>query len=96
MSPKLALSALVGALSLSACYYVPYGYYPAYPAYPEPVYAPAPAYQPQTQLTVAPPVPREACYEGGCYRLYGDGVTSAYQWVWVPVAPPPPPGPPSR
>jgi hypothetical protein len=37
MSPKLALSALVGALSLSACYVVPYGsygYYPAYPTYP--------------------------------------------------------------
>jgi hypothetical protein len=34
MSPKLVLSALAGALSLSACYYVPYGYYPAYPAYP--------------------------------------------------------------
>jgi hypothetical protein len=37
MSPKLALSALVSALSLSACYYVPYGsygYYPAYPPYP--------------------------------------------------------------
>jgi hypothetical protein len=37
MSPKLALSALLGALSLSACYVVPYGsygYYPAYPTYP--------------------------------------------------------------
>lgn len=31
MSPKLALLALAGALSLSGCYYVPYGYYPSYP-----------------------------------------------------------------
>jgi hypothetical protein len=31
MSPKLALLSLAGALSLSGCYYVPYGYYPSYP-----------------------------------------------------------------
>ena len=34
MNPKLAVSALVGALSLSGCYYVPYGYYPPYPGPP--------------------------------------------------------------
>lgn len=67
-----------------------YGYPYAYPVYAEP------AYQPQTQVTVAPSIQREACYVGGCYRLYGDGVTTAYQWVWVPSAPPAPPGPPSR
>jgi hypothetical protein len=32
MNPKLALIALAGAMSLSGCYYVPYGYYPGYPA----------------------------------------------------------------
>jgi hypothetical protein len=34
MNPKLALTALAGALCLSGCYYVPYGYYPAYPGAP--------------------------------------------------------------
>jgi hypothetical protein len=36
MNPKLAVATLAGALSLSGCYYVPYGYgyYPGYPAYP--------------------------------------------------------------
>jgi hypothetical protein len=34
MSPRLTLSALADALSLSACYYVTYGYYPAHPGYP--------------------------------------------------------------
>jgi hypothetical protein len=84
---------------LAAPYYA-YPYYaypyPSYPVYPGPVYAPAPPYQPQTQVYVAPSVQREACYVGGCYHLQGDGVTVAYQWVWVPSAPPPPPGPPSQ
>ena len=50
---------------------------------------PVPAYQPQTQVYLAPSVQREVCYVGGCYRLQGDGVTVAYQWVWVPAPPPP-------
>jgi hypothetical protein len=92
--------AFVGGLLLGSVLAAPYYGYPyyAYPyaAYPAPVYAPAPAYQPQTQVYMAPSVQREACYVGGCYRLYGDGVTTAYQWVWLPAAPAPPPGPPSR
>jgi len=87
---------LVGGLflgtALAAPYYYPYQY--AYPGYSAPVYAPASAYQ--TQAYVARSVQREVCYVGGCYRLQGDGVTVAYQWVWLPNAPPPPPGPPSR
>ncbi|HEV2055989.1 MAG TPA: hypothetical protein VGV06_12590, partial [Methylomirabilota bacterium] len=71
-----------------------YGY--PYPVYQEPVYVTVPAYQPQTQMYLAPSVQPDVCYVGGCYRLQGDGVTVAYQWVWVPAAPPPPPGPPSR
>ena len=65
-----------------------------------PVYvAPAPTLYPQTQVYTAP-VQRDACYPpSGCYRLYGDGITVAYQWVWVPNpvvrAPPAPPAPPS-
>ena len=72
---------------------------PAYPlyAYPYvyPVYS-APVYQQQPQVTVAPSVQREVCYVGGCYHLEGDGVTVAYQWIWVPSTPAPPPGPPSQ
>jgi hypothetical protein len=55
-----------------------------------------PVYQSQAEVYVAPPVQRDVCFVGGCYRLYGDGVTTAYQWVWLPAAPTPPPGPPSR
>ncbi|WP_438395962.1 hypothetical protein [Caballeronia sp. DA-9] len=53
MNPKLAAAALIGALSLSGCYYVPYGYYPtAYPAYPgAPVVSTA---QTQREIPVAP------------------------------------------
>jgi hypothetical protein len=38
-------------------------------------------------MTVAPSVQRDVCYNTGCYHLQGDGVTVAYQWVWVPAAP---------
>jgi hypothetical protein len=65
--------------------YYPYPY--TYPVYGEAVY--------QSPVAVGP-VPREVCYPGGCYQLQGDGVTVAYQWVWVPTAPAPPPAPPSR
>ena len=53
MNPKLAAAALIGALSLSGCYYVPYGYYPtAYPAYSgAPVVSTA---QTQREIPVAP------------------------------------------
>ena len=95
--------AFVGGLFLGSALAYPYYAYPyyrsygyPYPGYQEPVYVPAPAYQPQTQEYLAPSVQREVCYVGGCYRLQGDGVTVAYQWVWVPAAPPPPSGPPSR
>jgi hypothetical protein len=69
------------------------------PAYPDPIYAPAPVYPPQTQVSVAPSVQRQVCYPSGCYYLYGDGVTVAYSWKWVPAAPAAPPtptGPPDR
>ena len=61
-------------------YYYPYPY--AYPAHP-PVYQEAPAVQ------------RDVCYIEGCYHLEGDGVTTAYRWIWIPSAPPPPPAPPT-
>jgi hypothetical protein len=45
---------------------------------------------------MAQAVQRGVCYVGGCYHLAGDGVTTAYQWVWVPSVPVLPPGPPTR
>jgi hypothetical protein len=82
---------------LAAPYYAyPYSY-PVYPdpVYPDPDYVPAPAYQPQPQVYLAPPVQSERCYVGGCYRLQGDGVSAPFQWVWIPTVPEPPPAPPT-
>ncbi len=88
---------LVGSAIVAAT--APRVVYPA-PVYPEPVYlAPPPTYYPQTQVYTAP-VRRDVCYPTGCYRLYGDGVSVAYQWVWEPnpaaAVPPVPPAPPYR
>jgi len=88
----------VGGVFVGSALAYPYYAYPyaAYSGYPDPVYAPAPAYQPQTQVSVAPSVQREVCYTSGCYYLKGDGVTVAYSWIWVPAAPTAPPAPPGR
>jgi hypothetical protein len=60
---------------------------------PAPVYAAAPAvYAPTAAPAVYPPAPaiaRQVVYPHGRYVLYGDGVTKAYQWVWIPNPPPP-------
>jgi hypothetical protein len=69
---------------------------PVYAALPPVVYAPPPA----VYATPAPPQPpaitREVVYPNGRHVLLGDGVTVAYQWVWVPNPPAgPPPPPPS-
>jgi hypothetical protein len=50
--------------------------------------------------TSPPPVvaPRPAPtvdYPHGRFELRGDGVRTAYHWVWVPKVPPPPPPPPA-
>ena len=64
------------------------------PAYAAPAYAPPPpAY---ASLTLQPPPashPTTVQYPHGRYELRGDGVRTAYQWVWIPNAPPPPPAP---
>jgi hypothetical protein len=88
--------AFVGWPAWTSVLAAPYYSYPySYPVYPDPVYVPTPAYQPQPQLYLAPPVQSEMCYIGGCYRLQGDGVSAAFQWVWIPAVPPPPPPPPT-
>ncbi len=42
-------------------------------------------------LPAAPAVSRVVEYPHGRYLLRGDGVNTAYQWVWLPNPPPPPP-----
>jgi hypothetical protein len=63
-------------------------YYGAYlpPAYAPPPYYPPPVYYPQPTVQAtyaAPAVQNEVVYPHGRYVLRGDGVTSAYQWVWI-------------
>ena len=94
----------IGGLALGAAVTAPYRYHYPYPYYYGPYdyyYAPPPTviYQqaPTTYVAPPPPVQREVIYSHGKYVLYGDGVTQAWQWVWVPNAPAsPPPPPPAR
>ena len=78
---------------------------PAPVVQPQAVYAPAPyAAPPRPQGVVVPapawqqaaPARQQATtvqYPHGRYELRGDGVYSAYRWVWIPNAPAPPPPP---
>lgn len=97
----------LGGLALGAAVAAPYRYgYPYYYGYgygPDYYYAPPPTviYQQAAPpaYAAAPPAPvqREVVYAHGKYLLYGDGVTQAWQWVWIPNAPAgPPPPPPAR
>jgi hypothetical protein len=73
-------------------YYGPYYYPPPYYYYgPPEVYVapPPPAATPAPAL-----VQREVVFAHGRYILRGDGVTEAYQWIWVPNPPPPASAPP--
>jgi hypothetical protein len=42
-------------------------------------------------VTLAPAPPSVVEYPHGRYELRGDGVTTPYQWVWIPNPPPAPP-----
>ena len=68
-------------------YYAGYPYYGAYPYYAAP---PATVYQqrPADATPSEPLVQREVVYPHGKYVLHGDGVTQAWQWVWVQAANP--------
>ena len=84
--------AIIGGLVLGAAVAAtasPYYYYDPPPV----VYQPAPVYA--APAAPPPPVQREVVYPHGRYVLYGDGVSRAWQWVWVPAALPPPPPPPA-
>lgn len=72
----------------------------AYPAYYPPVVVERPYYVERPVYYAAPPVYsshpsplRVVRYPHGMYELRGDGVYTAYQWVWIPNPPPPPPAP---
>ena len=87
----------VGIFGAPRAYAAP-AYYPAYYSYPAPVYAaPAGTYysMPATTYAPAPAVQTEVVYPHGRYVLRGDGVTVAYQWVWVANPPPAPAAPPA-
>jgi len=97
--PGLFLGGLALGAAVSAPYYrygYPYYYGPDYYYAPPPtvIYQQAPAY---AAAPAPAPVQREVVYSHGKYVLYGDGVSQAWQWVWVPNAPAsPPPPPPAR
>lgn len=87
----------LGAFATFAILTAPFFAVAAYPAvaYPTPVYATPPAYYAAPPVAYAPTpatpaVQREVIYPHGRHVLYGDGVTTAYRWVWVPNPPPPP------
>ena len=56
-----------------------------------PMYEPAPAYSPPSMELGLPPMPSVIPYPDGRYVLMGDGLTSAYRWVWIPNPPSAPP-----
>ena len=76
---------------------------------PAPVYQAPPVYYSAPPVSSAPPAytyqayaapgsaqPSVVQYPHGRYVLQGDGVVTAYRWVWIPnpPIPPPPAGPP--
>jgi hypothetical protein len=74
-------------------YYGPYYDPGLYAPPPPPVYEPpASSFAPPGgTVSVAPPMPNVIEYPNGRYELRGDGITTPYQWVWIPN---PPAGPP--
>jgi len=78
-----------------ATYGDPGAAYAVPPAYSVPVYGAVPDYAPPVNtVSLAPPpppMPSVVEYPNGRFELRGDGMTSPYNWVWIPNPPPPPP-----
>jgi hypothetical protein len=55
---------------------------PVYSA-PPPIYSAPPAYARQTYAAPARTQPTVIPYPHGRYELRGDGIATAYQWVWI-------------
>jgi hypothetical protein len=67
-----------------------------YTAPPAVVYTAPPVAHAAPAAPARPAIRREVVYSHGRHVLLGDGVTVAYQWVWVPNPPAGPPPPPPR
>ncbi len=62
------------------------------PTYAVPEYVPPPpAYYPPSVSYAPPPMQTVIEFPNGRYVLQGDGITTAYRWVWIPNPPPAPP-----
>ena len=78
----------------SPVWYVPYASYVPAPVYESPVVY-GPPWGSTTLFAREPsPLPTVIPYPTGRYELRGDGLTSPYQWVWIPNPPPIPPAAP--
>jgi hypothetical protein len=99
-SPAHAGAAVDAALALGAfavfsqLFLLPALAHPVYAAPPPVVYSAPPAVY--ASAPAPPAIRREVVYPHGRYVLLGDGVTAAYQWIWVPTPPAGPPPPPPR
>jgi len=97
VSAALALGAFATFAVLTAPFWAVAATYPVAAAYPPVVATPVYVAAPPPGAYVTPPTPatpavqREVIYPHGRHVLYGDGVTAAYRWVWVPNPPAPPP-----
>ncbi len=85
----LPFTLLAAAVPPPAAYSPPAAYAPPAYTYSTPTYASAPAVTQVAAAPAAPRISREVVYPHGRYLLYGDGVSRAYHWVWVPNPPPP-------
>ena len=77
----------------SAVYYTYYSPPPVYYAPPVVYQAPPVSYTPPPVSYTPPAIPRVVEYPTGRYELRGDGVTTPYEWAWIPNPPPAPPPP---
>ena len=73
-------------------YVTPPPFYDPWAYAPPPMYGPPVGSVPDGTVSVAPPMPNVIEYPHGRYELRGDGITTPYQWAWIPN---PPPGPPA-
>jgi hypothetical protein len=89
--PRAVVVAPAPVYSPAPVYQAPPVYYSA-----PPVSSAPPAYTYQAYAAPASAQPSVVQYPHGRYVLQGDGVVTAYRWVWIPnpPIPPPPAGPP--
>ena len=93
-----ATNVALGLASFAVFNQVVGGLFHPRPAYARPVVVERPVVYTQPVIYTQPAAYQTVIqYPHGRYELHGDGVYTAYRWVWIPVAllpPPPPPAPP--